>query len=126
MNYLSFFLFAWIVARQPSRRGMALVLAVDLPARVILFVALHAAIYVLSADWFGSFGGRRLTALRVVAPTLARSALFENISGVYLYATLASALPLYVAAIERSDRLGGMARRLPGSSGPGTGCARRS
>jgi hypothetical protein len=35
-----------------------------------------------------------------VAPTLARSAFFENVSGVYLYATLVSAIPLYVSVIE--------------------------
>ncbi|MCZ7675248.1 MAG: hypothetical protein M5U35_04310 [Roseovarius sp.] len=56
--------------------------------------------------------------LRVVAPTLVRSILFENISGAYLYATLVSALPLYVTAIEDSDKLGGLAHRLPGRSGP--------
>ena len=48
---------------------------------------------------------------------MARSVLFDNISGVYLYATLVSALPLYVTAIETSDRLGGLARRVAGRSG---------
>ena len=86
--------------------------------RVALFIILHAVIYTVSADWFGSFGGSRLTALRVVAPTLAQSALFQNISCVYLYATLVSALPLYVAAIEGSDRLGKRQHRLPGRAGP--------
>ena len=114
VNYVSFFQFAWISAAQPGKRATAIVLLVDLPMRVILFVVMHAAIYVASADWFGSFGGSRLTALGVVAPTLARSALFENISGVYLYATLASALPLYVAAIEKSGFAGGQAVGLAG------------
>jgi hypothetical protein len=86
--------------------------------RVVLFIALHAVIYTLSADWFGSFGGSRLKTLRVVAPTLAQSALFQNISGVYLYATLISALPLYITAIERSDHLGRLLTRLPGRAGP--------
>lgn len=117
INYVSFFLFAWIVAKPGQRYGIIPVLLVDMPVRVIGFIALHAVIYVLSADWFGSFGGSRETALRVVAPTLARSILFENISGVYLYATMVSALPLYVTAIENSDRLGRLARRLPGRLG---------
>lgn len=117
VNYAGFFLFAWAVNRQPGR-GRVLVLLVDLPMRIVLFIILHAVIYTVSADWFGSFGGSRLTALRVVAPTLAQSALFRNISGVYLYATLVSALPLYVAAIEGSDRLGNPQRRLPGRAGP--------
>ena len=117
LNYVSFFLFAWSVAKPGKSYSLRLVLLIDLPVRVFGFVALHAAIYVLSADWFGSFGGRRTTALLVVAPTLVRSALFENISGVYLYATLVSALPLYVTAIDSSERLGQLAKVLPGRSG---------
>lgn len=117
VNYVSFFLFAWIVAKPPPSYGIRLVLMVDLPVRVVGFIALHAVIYVLSADFFGSFGGSRAAALRIVAPTLVRSILFENISGAYLYATLASALPLYVAAIENSDQLGRLANRFPGRSG---------
>jgi len=104
--------------KHPGPRGWAFVLLVDLPMRVVLFITLHAVIYTLSADWFGSFGGNRLTALRVVAPTLAQSALFQNISGVYLYATLVSALPLYVVAIERSDRLGKLQHRFQRRTGP--------
>ena len=118
INYVSFFLFAWIVAKPGQRYGIIPVLLVDMPVRVIGFIALHAVIYVLSADWFGSFGGSRETALRVVAPTLARSILFENISGVYLYATLISAIPLYVSAIRRSVRLAPIVRLFPGRTGP--------
>lgn len=118
LNFVSFFLFAWIVAKPGQSYGFRLVLLVDLPIRVFGFVALHAVIYMLSADWFGSFGGSRTTALQVVAPTLVRSVLFENISGVYLYATLVSALPLYVTVIERSKGLDRLARALPGRTGP--------
>tara|TARA_R110000851_G_scaffold59612_3_gene137961 strand:+ start:282 stop:938 length:657 start_codon:yes stop_codon:yes gene_type:complete len=118
LNYVSFFLFAWIAANPGQSYNVRLVLLLDLPVRVLGFVGLHAVIYVLSADWFGSFGGSRATALRVVAPTLVRSFLFENISGVYLYATLVSALPLYVAAVESSEKLGKLAKALPGRSGP--------
>jgi hypothetical protein len=117
VNYASFLLFAWAVDRHAGRRGWTLVLLVDLSMRVVVFIVLHAVIYTLSADWFGSFGGSRLKALRVVGPTLAHSALFQNISGVYLYATLISALPLYVTAIERSDRLGRLLNRFPGRTG---------
>ena len=100
LNYVSFFLFAWIVATPDRSYKLSFIVLADLPVRVLSFVGLHALIYVLSADWFGSFGGSRASALRVVAPTLVRSFLFENISGVYLYATLVSALPLYVTAVE--------------------------
>jgi hypothetical protein len=118
VNYFGFFLFAWITATRPPGRGAAAVLLLDLPVRLAVFVLLHAVIYLLSADWFGSFGGSRATALRVVPPTLARSAMFENLSGVYLYATMISALPLYAAAFERMGRLRGALARFPGRSGP--------
>jgi len=118
LNYVSFFLFAWIVATPGRSYKFSFIVLADLPVRVLSFVGLHALIYVLSADWFGSFGGSRATALRVVAPTLVRSFLFENISGVYLYATLVSALPLYVTAVESSEKLGKLAKALPGRSGP--------
>jgi hypothetical protein len=52
-----------------------------------------------------------------VSPTLARSAFFENISGVYLYATMISALPLYVSALGGSEFLGPIVRRLPMNTG---------
>lgn len=106
VNYSGFFLFALQASYQETGKTVLLFPIVDLLLRLILFVALHAVIYVVSADWFESFGGNRLTALRVVAPTLARSALFENISGVYLYATLVSALPLNAAILARSHRFG--------------------
>jgi hypothetical protein len=65
-----------------------------------VFVGLHVLVYVFSADLYGSFGGDRWTALRVVGPTLERSYLFENISGVYLYALLPGTyiayLPIWV------------------------------
>jgi hypothetical protein len=64
-------------------------------------------IYPVSALLFGSFGGDPLQALRVVGPTLAQSAAFENLSGVYLYATLVSAVPLHMALVgEELQRLG--------------------
>ncbi|WP_300038975.1 hypothetical protein [uncultured Roseobacter sp.] len=102
VNYVGFFLFAVLNTKDANGRDPASFILLDLVIRVALFLVLHAFIYVLSASWFGSFGGSRATALSVVAPTLARSALFENISGVYLYATLVSALPLYVTAAGKS------------------------
>ena len=117
VNYVAFFLYASTNARGNHERRPGSVLFLDVAARLVAFIVLHILIYVLSADWFGSFGGSRATAVRVVAPTLARSAFFENISGVYLYATLVSALPLYGTAIENSGTLGRLARRFPGRSG---------
>ena len=99
VNNLSFFLYAAAAERQGTHSSPILILIVDLPARIFVFVALHAFIYFVSADWFGSFGGDRWQALRVVATILARSAMFENISGVYFYATMISAVPLYLSVI---------------------------
>jgi hypothetical protein len=108
VNFVGFFLYAALVGRTRSAQAAALALVIDPVARIVVFVALHAAIYVAAARWFGSFGGDGWRALQVVGPTLARSAAFGNVSGVYLYATLVSALPLYAAAVERL--LGGSTR----------------
>lgn len=109
----------WLLARQVAVNGLPVVflatwagavlhgaawrgrlaLLADAPLRLAVFALLHAGIYVLAAGWFGSFGGDRATALRVVAPTLARAAAFENLSGVYLYATLLASLPMQAAAL---------------------------
>lgn len=105
VNYVGFFLFAVLNEKGTNSVIRRYSFFFDVVIRVALFLVLHAFIYVLSAGWFGSFGGSRATALSVVAPTLARSALFENISGVYLYATLVSALPLYVTAAGKSPIL---------------------
>lgn len=117
INYVSFFLFAVVQSRDDAGREPGMFLLFDIGIRVVLFLGLHALIYVFSADWFGSFGGSRLTALSVVAPTLARSAHFENISGVYLYATMVSALPLYASTIKQSVVLRPFVRLFPRSTG---------
>ncbi|SFD61166.1 hypothetical protein [Salipiger profundus] len=80
VNYVSFFLFAMTKQPKAGSRDTAFFVLVDVLLRALLFPGLHVLIYVLSADWFGSFGGNRSTALAVVSPTLARSAFFENIS----------------------------------------------
>ena len=118
VNYVGFFLFALSHERAESGRDPGTYIVVDFFSRLGLFVGLHALIYVVSADWYGSFGGSRATALWVVAPTVARSALCENISGVYLYATLVSAIPLYVSAVRRSARLAPVVRFFPEPIGP--------
>ena len=117
INYVSFFLYA--LSNQTERRGDPVaIVALDVLARVSLFFGLHALIYVLSADWYGSFGGDRMTAISVVAPTLAQSAYFENVSGVYFYATVVSAMPLYVTAIGRSKVIRRLTEPLPFGGGP--------
>ena len=105
VNYAGFFLIALSAARASAHHVPRMALFLDIPIRVTLFVVLHVIIYVKSADWFGSFGGSRETALQVVAPTLARSAFFENLSGVYLYASLVCAMPMHADLIARADWL---------------------
>ena len=75
-------------------------LALDFAARTIVFAMLHAVVFFASALMLGSFGGDPLQALRVAGPTLVQAAAFGNLSGVYLYATLTSALPLHMALAE--------------------------
>jgi CDP-diglyceride synthetase len=86
VNYIGFFVSSGLL-QKVNRSALRRIFS-DTFARAGAFVVLHVLIYVFSADWFGSFGGDRWTALRVVGPTLVRSYLFENISGVYLYALL--------------------------------------
>ena len=117
VNYVSFFLFALTHRPAGSQRDPAAFLLLDLVVRVVLFIGLHALIYVFSAEWYDSFGGSPATALSVVAPTLARSAYLENISGVYLYATMVSALPLYVSAIKQSAILHSLVDLFPQKTG---------
>jgi hypothetical protein len=96
VNAFGLILFAQLRARRLSSLR---VLAIDIPTRIGSFVTLHAVIYAASARLFGAFGGDAMQGLRVVGPTLAQAAVFGNLSGVYLYATLISALPLHMALI---------------------------
>lgn len=88
---------------QNAKRSALRYIFMDSLVRAGAFVMLHMLIYVFSADWFGSFGGDRWTALRVVGPTLERSFLFENISGVYLYALMPGASITYIAVMAKSS-----------------------
>ncbi|WP_238367828.1 hypothetical protein [Mesobacterium pallidum] len=113
VNYVGFFLIALGNTRTETHKVPILALVLDIPTRVAAFVVLHVIIYVMSADWFDSFGGSRETALRVVAPTLARSAFFENLSGVYLYASLLCTFPMHVDLIARAGWTRRIGRGLP-------------
>lgn len=121
INALSFILFAQASQRETAPTtapapGAGTMLAYDFLARTGLFIALHAVIYAGSAIMFGSFGADPGQALRIVGPTLVQAAGFGNLSGVYLYATLISALPLQLALAERMLR--GDAREAPAPIAP--------
>lgn len=98
INYIGFALYAGLAGR---KGGALRALGIDVPARIMLFLGGHAAIYVGSARMFGSFGGDAMQALGVVAPTVADAASFGNLSGVYLYATAISAYPLFFTAMRQ-------------------------
>ena len=104
VNAVSMILFSQLRLRT---MGPGWALTLDFATRTIFFTALHAAIFFASAQIFGSFGGDPLQALRVVGPTLAQSAAFGNLSGVYLYATLISALPLHMVLTENWFKMRG-------------------
>lgn len=97
INALGLIIFAQLRA---SRLSPGRALAIDFPARIGAFIALHVVIYPSSALLFGSFGGDPVQGLRVIGPTLAQAGAFGNLSGVYLYATLISALPLHMVLAE--------------------------
>lgn len=85
-----------------DRRPAWAVALADTGLRLTIFVAMHALTYVVAARAVGSFGGDHITALSVVVPTLAGAASFGNLSGAYLYAVLAIAVPSQVGAIRGS------------------------
>lgn len=80
------------------------VFTAETAARIGAFITLHLIIYPASALMFGSFSGDPVQALRVVGPTLAQAAVFGNLSGVYLFATLVSALPLHMVLVGAALR----------------------
>lgn len=111
VNAISLVLYAQLRAR---RLGPGRCLAIDIPARIGAFIAMHLLIYPASALVFGSFGGDPVLGLLVVGPTLAQSAAFANLSGVYLYATLVSAVPLHMTLIGKAlHNLGLRAPSMP-------------
>ncbi|WP_162848123.1 hypothetical protein [Litoreibacter halocynthiae] len=98
INYVGFFAFSHF-QRQGKGNSLRHLLA-DVLSRSLLFVALHAIIYVMSADLFASFGGNRKAALQVIGPTLERAFFFKNLSGVYLYSALPGAFVCYLALLQ--------------------------
>ena len=77
-------------------------LFVDVVIKVIVFIALTAAIYVAYANFTEAFTGKTSTALAAVGPTILLAAKFKNLTAVYLYSLAISSLPLYLAALARA------------------------
>ena len=98
VNWVALILFARLRAGHlPPLAALGL----DFATRLGLFALLHGVVFAASALLFGAFGGDPAQALGVLGPTLARAAGFGNLAGVYLFATLVSALPLHMALVAR-------------------------
>ena len=115
VNYLGF-VFASVALRRSRFAPVSYILN-DCILRSAAFVGIHIAVYVLSADLFDSFNGSRATALSVVGPTLERSFMFENMSGVYLYAVVPGAFIALLAVLtehssETSDTTKSKTRKI--------------
>ena len=91
----------------PMRR-----IAADILLRLALFIGLHGVVFWGSALLFGAFGGDPVQALRVVGPTLAQAGAFANLSGVYLYAGLVSALLWQAAVLGKARALALLAGQI--------------
>lgn len=100
VNYLGF-VFTYVALKQTGHSRVRSILS-DSFLRGVIFLGAHVLVYVFSADLFGSFGGDRRTALSVVGPTLERSFLFENISGVYLYALVPGTFIAHLAILSQN------------------------
>lgn len=78
-------------------RGLVGLVIADLAVRFAALVAVTAASFSFFADVAGSFGGSARTALDAIPETLAYALGFRGLSGIYVYAALFSAFPLYLA-----------------------------
>lgn len=99
VNAAALILFAWARA---GRLAPGAALGLDLGLRVALFAGLHGVVFAASAVVFGAFGGDVGQALGALGPTLRRAAVFGNLAGVYLWATLLCALPLHMVLIAQA------------------------
>ncbi|MCE1236567.1 MAG: hypothetical protein LWW93_09435 [Hyphomicrobiales bacterium] len=105
----------------PSRR-----VGVDLAVRLAVFGIVVIAVFQLLVWGVGAFGGDPLAALAATPEILRRAVAFQDLFGVYLYATLFAATPLWAALLlEAATRrrwvaatLGALGRRLPEGLSP--------
>jgi hypothetical protein len=101
VNYLGFMGYSYFAHSGTNMVNLKVrhILIIDLLARVALFVAVTTIIFIAFAHFTDeAFLGSKVRALKSVGPTLAYAAVFQDLSGVYLYATAISAFPLFVGA----------------------------
>jgi hypothetical protein len=103
VNYIALLPHRFYVAQLP-RAGLVTcfgLLALDVLFRLVLFFIVSAAIWYLFVQFGGSFGGDYGAALRSLPETFAYAARFADLTGVYLYASALSSLPLFLAVFLR-------------------------
>jgi hypothetical protein len=99
-NYVGFSIYSYRSERVDFDPAKSLF--IDVVIKVVVFIALTAAIYVAYANVTGAFAGKTATALAAVGPTILLAAKFKNLTAVYLYSLAISSLPLYLAALARA------------------------
>lgn len=105
VNYLSYFLYPWVIRwfRRDASSGRVILIAVfDVLFRIVLYFVFSAIVYSLFATMFGSFGGSVTTAVSSVFSTFLYSVSLGNLAGVYFYAAMVGAFPIYTLAIARA------------------------
>lgn len=97
-TYVSFFFQGLLLANlgRSSIPRLVFYMAFDILMRLVVFALVSAGIFWLFARFFGSFGGSTAAALRAVPETLRGGIRFENLAGVYFYAAVFSAFPLFI------------------------------
>lgn len=109
--YMSFFLQGLLLDRieRSSVKILIFYLIFDVAVRLAVFALLSVLVFAYFAQFHGRFGGSVLSAVRVVPATIASAATFSNIAGVYFYAAMFSAFPLFILLtlkiVARSPRL---------------------
>tara|TARA_Y100001968_G_scaffold1335_1_gene1066 strand:- start:2511 stop:3368 length:858 start_codon:yes stop_codon:yes gene_type:complete len=73
-----------------------LVLALDGFLKSSLFIVFTAITYLFFAEFYGSFSGSKVLALKAIPETLSLAVTFDNLTSVYLYSTLLSSFPIFI------------------------------
>ncbi len=100
VNYMGFVTYACFVETKKDNYNFKLhyLIMIDIFARVLSFFIVTSIVYLIFAHWFGSFEGDEVLALKTVSLTLVDAVTFDNLTGIYLYATAISSLPLFLGA----------------------------
>lgn len=105
VNYVSYSLYPWTITwleKDVTAVRAVLVSIFDIILRISLYFVSSAIVYSLFAKYFGSFGGSVETAVSSTFTTFLYSVSLGNMAGVYFYAAIVGAFPIYTLAIARA------------------------